>query len=105
MRTKGKWVEIENIVLKPEERSSNIPNDTKDKPLIMWTRGFMSNLNAEVNEIVEIETLSGRTVMGKLVDLNPRYNHDFGDSIHELLVSGSFAADELEANEEVLHEE
>jgi len=101
MITKGKWVEIENIVLKPEERSSNIPEDTKDKPLIMWTRGFVQNENAAVNEIVEIETLSGRTVMGRLVDLNPRYSHDFGDSIHELLETGFFAADELAENMEV----
>jgi hypothetical protein len=32
---KGDWVQIKRIVLKPEERSSNVPEDTSRVPLEM----------------------------------------------------------------------
>ena len=41
MAKKGDWVQIHNIVLKPEERSSALPEDTKKHPLEMWVKGYL----------------------------------------------------------------
>ncbi len=37
---KGSWVEIEHIVLQPEERAQNLPEDTKKTPYVMRLSGF-----------------------------------------------------------------
>ena len=41
MAKKGDWVQIHNIVLTPEERSSALPEDTKSHPLEMWVKGYL----------------------------------------------------------------
>ena len=48
MAKKGDWVQIHNIVLKPEERSSALPEDTKKHPLEMWVKGY---LQADAKEL------------------------------------------------------
>lgn len=85
---KNDWVEIENIVLKPEERAPQLPDDTKAVPLMMWTRGFLVNEDGRLGDEVSITTLTNRVTSGKLVDLNPRHVHDFGNSVQLLLEAG-----------------
>lgn len=85
---RGDWVRIHNVVLRPEERSKNLPEDTQRVPLEMWTKGFLLDEEANIGDIVEVETYIGRRVKGTLVEVNPYYTHDFGKCIPELLYIG-----------------
>lgn len=80
---KGDWVQIHQIVLKPEDRAPQVPDDTKKVPLELWVKGIALH-DAKVGTTVEIETATGRKVKGELVAVNPRYTHDFGDFVPEL---------------------
>ncbi|MCG4586594.1 2-amino-4-ketopentanoate thiolase, partial [Anaerosalibacter bizertensis] len=62
---KGDWVRIHNIVLNPEDRSPNLPEDTKKVPLEMWDKGFLLNEGANIGDMVEVESYIGRKVEGK----------------------------------------
>lgn len=84
---KNTWVEVKNIILDPENRSNQLPNDTKKVPYEMKVRGFLAN-DAYINETVNIKTLSGRLVKGELVQSHPGYNHSFGPPVKELLHIG-----------------
>jgi len=81
---KGDWVQIHQIVLKPEERAPQVPDDTKKVPLELWVKGTALH-DAKVGAEIEIVTMTGRKVKGELVAVNPRYTHDFGDFVPELL--------------------
>jgi len=84
---KGTWVRIHDIVLTPEERSPNIPEDTKKVPIEMWTKGFLQS-DASIGDKITIKTITGRTVNGKLIEANPYYDHDYGKFIPEILEIG-----------------
>lgn len=84
---KGDWVRIYNIVLTPEERAPQVPDDTKQVPLEQWTKGYLLS-DAEIGDEVEVETLVGRKAAGKLVEVNPTYTHSFGNFVPELLCIG-----------------
>ncbi|MGI6486687.1 MAG: 2-amino-4-ketopentanoate thiolase [Thermoanaerobacterales bacterium] len=84
---KNDWVQIHNIVLKPEERSPHLPEDTKKVPLELRQKGFITH-DASLGDEVEIRTVIGRTVKGKLVSVNPSYDHNFGRPVRELLSIG-----------------
>ena len=85
---KGTWVQIHEIVLEPEERTGKLPDDTKKVPLEMWLKGFLSE-DATIGEEVEIETITGRYVKGKLIAAEPAYDHGFGEIyIPEMLQIG-----------------
>lgn len=85
---RGTWVQIHAIILEAAERTGKLPEDTKNVPLEMWVKGFLRN-DAAVNDTVEIETITGRRVEGKLIDVNPVYRYGFGNSyIPELLQIG-----------------
>lgn len=84
---KGEWVQIYSIVLKPEERAPQLPEDTKKVPLELRVKGFLLE-DARIGDEVTIETVIGRRVSGKLEKVNPRYEHDFGNPIPELLRIG-----------------
>lgn len=81
---KGDWVQIHQIVLKPEERAPQVPEDTKKVPLELWVKGIALQ-DGKIGSIIEVETATGRKVTGELVAVNPRYTHDFGDFVPELL--------------------
>jgi hypothetical protein len=81
---KGDWVQIHQIVLKPEERAPQVPDDTKQVPLELWLKGYALE-EAILGEQIEIETTTGRTVKGELVAVNPKYTHSFGAFVPELL--------------------
>ena len=88
MIKKGEWVQIHDIVLKPEERSPHLPEDTKKVPLEMWVKGFLNN-DADLGDMVEITTITGRKVKGTLVDVNPTFKYGFGETfVPEVLKIG-----------------
>lgn len=84
---KGDWVKIHSIVLKPEERAPQVPADTKLVPLETWVKGFLQ-ADAEMGDIVKVETYTGRCVEGTLVEIAPTFKHSFGQNIPELLQIG-----------------
>ena len=81
---KGDWVQIRQVVLPPEGRAPQVPEDTRGAPLLLWVKGFAQS-DAAVGETVEIETMTGRRVKGELCGANPRYIHDFGNFVPEFL--------------------
>ena len=85
---KGTWVEIEQVVLKPEERASSLPEDTKQVPYILRVSGFLLE-DAEIGQQVSIKTIIGRELCGELKVMNPSYRHNFGTVIPELLKIGT----------------
>ncbi|SHK03113.1 hypothetical protein SAMN02745975_03492 [Geosporobacter subterraneus DSM 17957] len=93
---KGGWVEIEDQVLSRYERAPQVPDDTKETPLMMWTRGFLLEESAAIGDWVSVRTLSGRIARGKLVEINPRFVHDFGNTVLELLETGVSLKEDLE---------
>ncbi len=99
MAKHGDWVRIHNVVLQVGERANNIPEDTQKVPLEMWDKGFLINEKAEIGDIVEVETYIGRRIEGKLIEVNPYYDHDFGRAVPELLYIGRQARELLEEGE------
>ena len=83
----GTWVEIHAILLRPGERAPQVPDDTQRVPLEMRVKGFLIT-PAAIGETADIETLSGRRLRGKLVEVNPAYSHGFGAPIAELATIG-----------------
>lgn len=90
MIEKNTWVRIHSVVLKPEERADNIPENTKDVPLEFWTKGYLLE-EAKVGDMVKVRTKAGREVEGELVEVNPQYKLDYGELVPELLRVGEDA--------------
>ncbi|MEW6725041.1 MAG: 2-amino-4-oxopentanoate thiolase subunit OrtA [Bacillota bacterium] len=91
----GDWVEIKNIVMQPEERATNIPEETRRVPLELRLKGFLL-ADATIGDEVEIETIIGRRVRGELIQVNPEFQHDFGRPVPELLTIGRELRQRLE---------
>lgn len=83
MISKGTWVEVEEIVLTPENRAQNIPEETKITPLKAWIRGYCLE-NCELGDTVEVKTNVGRSVKGTVVDVEPGYYHTYGKYVKEI---------------------
>jgi hypothetical protein len=83
----GTWVEVKNILLTPDQRAPQVPDDTKKTPYIMKVDGFLCQ-DAEIGSQVEIETLAGRKLSGTLEVVRPCYSHSFGETVEELLRIG-----------------
>lgn len=90
------WVKIHSIVLKPEERTQQIPTDTQSVPLEMWVKGYLLS-DAQLGEEVKIQTVTGRIEVGTLVEVFPTYTHSFGKFIPEILEIDELLQQELEA--------
>ncbi len=80
---KGDWVEVRDVVMRPEERAPQVPDDTKKTPLILWVKGH-ALASANIGDIVEIETVTSRKVKGVLTAVNPSYTHTYGEYVPEL---------------------
>jgi len=80
---KGTWVEIYKVVLPANERAPQVPEDTQRVPLEMRVKGFLKS-PAAIGRDAEIETLSGRHLLGRLAEVNPAYTHSFGSPVPEL---------------------
>ena len=83
----GTWVQIRQQVLAPEERAPQVPADTAKTPLILLVKGFLITAACR-GETAQVRTLSGRVLEGELIQVLPRYSHDFGQVVPELLVIG-----------------
>ncbi len=84
---KGTWVEIERVLLKPEERAPNLPEDTRKCPYVLRISGFLQ-ADAEIGADVTIRSLIGHEHTGLLRVVNPSYGHSFGATVPELLTIG-----------------
>lgn len=54
---------------------------------MMWVKGFLEK-EASIGDNVEVTTIIGRKMEGRLVSENPPYSHTFGKVIPELLHVG-----------------
>lgn len=82
---KGSWVQVHQIILKPEKRTAKIPEETKKVPLELWVKGYL-NEDGKIGDVVEITTLTKRKVKGELVEINPVYDYGFGEEFVPELV-------------------
>ena len=68
MAKKGDWVRIHSVVLKADERTAKLPDDTQKCDLEQWTKGFLQDESAEIGDEVTVETAVGRIVKGTMID-------------------------------------
>ena len=87
---RGTWVEIEQIVLTPEQRAPGLPEDTKRVPYVLHVSGFLLE-PAELGGPARVRTIIGRELSGTLITINPSYSHSFGSTVPELLRIGTEA--------------
>lgn len=85
---RGDWVQIHQVLLAPEERAPQLPEETRKVPLEFRVKGFLEDQEAKVGDEVEIKTVIGRKYRGKLEAVNPRFEHTFGRPVPELLTVG-----------------
>ena len=90
MINKGTWVEIEEIVLTPEDRAKNIPEETRVTPLKCWIRGNCLS-DCELGDSVEVKTNIGRISKGIVVEIEPGYYHTYGKYVKEVANVGKQA--------------
>ena len=83
----GTWVQIHRVVLNPGNRAAQVPAETQVVPLEMRVRGAITH-DGVLGEEVEILTTAGRKLRGTLVDAAPRYTHDYGVPVAELVQAG-----------------
>lgn len=85
---KGDLVKIHKIILEPEERTGNLPSSTKSVPYECWIKGFLLDENAKLGNEVQIETFIGREISGTLFEVNPTYDHNYGEPQKVILSVG-----------------
>ena len=85
MVKKGEWVRIHSVVLKADERTAKIPDDTQKCDLQQWTKGVLQEDNAELGDEVTVKTASGRLVKGNLLEVGPYYTHSYGKFVPEII--------------------
>lgn len=85
MAKKGDWVRIHNVVLKAEDRTAKIPEDTQKCDLEMWVKGSLIDEVAQIGDTVTVETSTGRREKGILLEENPHYTHSYGDFVPEII--------------------
>ncbi|MGN0658559.1 MAG: 2-amino-4-oxopentanoate thiolase subunit OrtA [Emergencia sp.] len=85
MAKRGDWVRIHSIVLKAEERTAKLPEDTQKCDLQQWTKGTLLDESAEIGDEVTVETAVGRQVKGTLLEVGPYYTHSYGKFVPEII--------------------
>lgn len=85
---KGTWVEIESVILTPDQRAVNLPAETKKVPYVLHVSGFLME-DAALGDMVQVCTIIGRELSGKLITVEPHYAHSFGNVVPELLTIGT----------------
>lgn len=90
MAKKGDWVRIHSVILSPGERAASVPEDTKQVPLELWTKGYL-RADAQIGDAASVTTRTGRAVSGELVEVDPHYSHSFGGFVPELQQAGDEA--------------
>ncbi len=85
--TAGTWVEVQRVLLQPEQRSSALPEETRTCPYVLRMSGFLRN-DAQIGDQVTISSMIGHEHTGELITVNPSYAHTFGATVPELLPIG-----------------
>ena len=70
MVQKGTWVRIKKILLPVGQRAPQDPEDTRNTPLVMWTKGFLA-ADANLGDEVQVTTAADRVETGTLVEVDP----------------------------------
>lgn len=83
----GTWVEVERVLLQPEQRSPSLPEETRTCPYVLKISGFLV-ADAEVGDLAKVRSLIGHEHEGTLTVVNPSYSHTFGETVPELLHIG-----------------
>lgn len=94
MAKKGDWVRIHSVVLKADERTAKLPDDTQKCDLEQWTKGFLQE-DAEIGDEVTVETAVGRLEKGTLIDDAPYYDHSYGKFVPELIQIDKILREEM----------
>jgi hypothetical protein len=84
MINKGSYVRIRKTLLKPKERSSNLPEETKKVPFKMWVKGYTLE-ESELFDTCQIKTIDGRIETGRIKENNPAYKINYGEFVEEAL--------------------
>ena len=84
MLQKGTWVCIKKILLPVGNRAALDPEDTRNTPLVMWTKGFLA-ADANLGDEVQVTTAADRVETGTLVEVDPYYTHSYGKCVPELV--------------------
>lgn len=84
MAKKGDWVRIHRVILSAEERTANLPEDTKRVPFEMWVKGHLL-ADGDIGQEVTVQTVSGRTEHGTLIEVDPQFDVNFGSFVPEVL--------------------
>lgn len=82
--SKGSWVRIEKIILEPEVRAPQVPEDTKKTPLKMWVKGHLQD-DAQIGDTVSVRTRADRLEIGTLLCADQGYDLNYGRFVPELL--------------------
>jgi len=85
MAKKGDWVRIHSVVLKADERTGKIPEDTQKCDYEMWTKGHLLQDEAKIGDVVTVKTAVGREEKGVLIEENPHYTHSYGEFVPEII--------------------
>ena len=80
----NEWVQVTNVVLPKGERAPQVPEDTQNVDLRLWVKGFLED-DASIGDQVTIQTVTGREIEGELCATRPKYIHNYGDFVPELL--------------------
>ena len=75
----GSWVQIEEVLLEPRQRSERLPAETR--------QGILAG-DCEPGGEATITTACGRRLKGVLVAENPAFTHSFGSQVTEFLGLG-----------------
>lgn len=95
----GTWVQVRQQILPPGQRAPQVPQDTAKVPLVLVVKGFLIH-EAREGQTARVKTLSGRIIEGELVSVLPRYSHDFGEAVPELLAIGPRVRELLEGGKD-----
>lgn len=85
MARKNDYVRIHRSILRPEERTGKLPEDTKKVPLEMWVKGWLQEDQAKIGDTVTVKTVVGRTETGVLLEEAPCYGLNYGEYVPEIL--------------------
>ncbi len=87
MAHKGEWALLHSVVLEAPQRAPQVPEDTRKVPLELWVKGRLKH-DSRLGAKATVITRTGREVAGTLLEVNPRFSHDFGEFVPELLDIG-----------------
>lgn len=83
----GSYVEIERVLLAPDERAPNLPADTARTPYVLRLHGFLAH-DGRPGDHVRVRSLIGRVHGGTLLGPASGYDHSFGPPVVELIGVG-----------------